>query len=112
MRFGGILGQTVAGSVILAAISAAGGLVLARPAIGFGVAVGLLLGAFNGHALTALLDRNVPFVGASLVRIATLSAIGILAAVLVGAAPWAVLLGVAGAQVVMTIIAARQGLRA
>lgn len=111
MRFGGILGQTVAGSAMLAAICAGAGVVVGRPDVGVGLAIGLVIGSFNGHVLLALLERHVPFIGASLARMALFSGAGIMVAMLIGAAPWAVLIGVAAAQVVMAIAAARQGLR-
>ena len=103
---------TMAASVALAIVAFAAGFATGRPSIGSGVAVGLVLGAFNGHALAALMQRDVPFVGASLLRMAAFSGAGIFLAILVGSAPWAALLGVAGAQVVMTAAAVRQGLRA
>jgi hypothetical protein len=112
VRFGGILRTTVAASAVLAAIAAIAGLIVGRAEVGVGLAIGLVIGSFNGHALVALLDRHVPFVGASLVRMAIFSAGGIMLALIVGATPWAVLLGVAGAQMVMVAAAVRQGLRA
>ena len=48
---------------------------------------------------------------ASLLCLALVSAVAILLAYLVSAEPWAVLLGVGGAQIVMVTMAVRQGLR-
>jgi hypothetical protein len=45
-------------------------------------------------------------------RLAALSAMAIGAALVFGSAPWSVLIGVAGAQVVMVAMSVRQGLRA
>jgi hypothetical protein len=47
-----------------------------------------------------------------LIRLAALSAMAIGAALVFGSAPWSVLIGVAGAQVVMVAMSVRQGLRA
>jgi hypothetical protein len=107
-----MLRETVTASVALAAFAIAGGLLTGQASIAVGVAIGLVIGAFNGHLLMALIQRDVPFVGGSLVRMALLSGIGIMTAVIVGAAPWAVLLGIAGAQAVLAAAAVRQGLRA
>ena len=60
----------------------------------------------------ALLDRDSPFVFGSLMRLAALSALAIVVALVFGSAPWSVLIGVAAAQVVMVAMSVRQGLRA
>jgi len=104
--------ETVAASVILAAVAVSVGLLAGRPTVGLGLAAGLVIGSFNGHAVAALLDRHLPFVGASVVRLAALSSGAIAVALVAGAPPWAGLLGVAAAQVVMVVAAVRRGLRA
>jgi hypothetical protein len=104
--------ETVTASVILAAVAIAVGLLAGRAAVGLGLAAGLVVGSFNGHAVVALLDRHMPFLGASVVRLAALSSGAIVVALLAGAPPWAGLLGVAGAQVVMVVAAVRRGLHA
>lgn len=103
---------TVAASVALAAVSLIAGLVAGHPPVGTGLAAGFAIGSLNGLFLLGLLARNAPFVISSVARLAIVSAAAILLALVVGAQPWAVLLGVAGAQVVMVAAAVRQGLRA
>ena len=60
----------------------------------------------------ALLGRDTPFLAASMFRLVTLSALGLLVAVAFGISAWPVMLGVAGAQLVMVGAGVRQGLRA
>ena len=112
MKDGAIMRETVATSVILAAVAVPVGLLAGRPTVGLGLALGLVMGSFNGHAVVALLDRHMPFMGASIVRLTSLSSAAILVALVAGAPPWAGLLGVASAQVVMVVAAVRHGLQA
>ena len=73
---------------------------------------GLMLGSANGFAIEALLGRGTPFVAASMLRLVTLGARGLLLAVILGISAWPVMIGVAGAQLVMVGAGVRQGLRA
>ena len=77
--------ETVATSVILAAVAVPVGLLAGRPTVGLGLALGLVMGSFNGHAVVALLDRHMPFMGASIVRLTSLSSAAILVALVAGA---------------------------
>jgi hypothetical protein len=80
--------------------------------VGVGLGAGLVIGSLNGHFVAALLARDTPFVMGSVVRMAMLSGVAVLAAVLLASPVWAVLLGVGAAQLVMVGAGVRQGLRA
>jgi hypothetical protein len=113
VRFGGgILRDTVAASAAVAALALVLATVLGRPAIGAGLAAGLLIGAFNGHLVAAGLAREVPFVVAAVLRMVLLGALGIGVALLLGGPMWSVLIGVATAQVVMVAASIRLAVRA
>lgn len=111
MRVGTVLRNSVAASVSLAALSIAAGLLSGRPAVGFGLGAGLLIGSINGHLVAATLERKAPFALASIARLIVLSVSAIGVALLLGPQAWSVLLGVAAAQVALVIAAVRQGLR-
>jgi hypothetical protein len=108
----GIVRETWAASVALASIAFLAGFVLGQRSIGLGLALGLVVGAMNGELIQRVIDSGAPFVVSSVVRMAAVSAVAILVALLVGASPIAVLLGVAAAQFVMVATAVRHGLRA
>ncbi len=112
MKFGGVVRDTVAASAVLAAFVLAAAALLGHLSVGIGLGGGLMIGSLNGHLVAALLARETPFVASSVVRMASVSAIAVLAAVLLGSPAWAVLLGVGGAQLVMAGAGIRQGLRA
>ena len=112
MKGVGIVRDTVAVSVALASIAFLAGLVVNQRAIGLGLALGLIVGAMNGELIQRVILSQTPFVVSSLLRMASLSAVAILVAFLVGASPVALLLGVGAAQFVMVGAAVRQGLRA
>jgi hypothetical protein len=109
---GKMLRDTVTASAVLAAIAVLVAAVAGQISIGLGLGAGLLIGSLNGHAIALLLRREAPFVVASIVRLATFSAVAILAAILLGSAAWWVLIGVALAQFVMVAAAVRQGVAA
>jgi hypothetical protein len=102
---------TVAASVALAAISLFAGLLTGNFGVGAGLGAGFAVGSLNGVFMLRLLENDAPFVMSSVARLAMVSAVAILLAFVLGAAAWAVLLGVAGAQVVMVAAAVRRGLR-
>ena len=112
MKGVGIVRATWAASVALASIAFLAGFVVSQRSIGLGLALGLVVGAANGELIQRVIDSRAPFVVSSVVRMAGVSAVAILLAILVGASPIAVLLGVAAAQLVMVGAAVRQGLRA
>jgi hypothetical protein len=107
-----MLRETVAASAFLAA----SGILIAglsgHLSVGIGLGAGLLIGSFNGHLVAGLLQRDAPFLAASIARLAFVSALAVLVALLLGSAAWAVLIGVGAAQAVMAVSAVRQGLRA
>ena len=107
-----MLRETVAASAAVAAAAILGGVLLGHQAIGVGLAAGLLIGSWNGHALAALLVRGAPLVASTVVRLAAFSAAAIGIAFLLQSDAWAVLLGVGAAQAVMVAASIRQGLRA
>lgn len=112
MKGVGFVRETVAASAVLACIAVIAGIGLGHATIGIGLALGLLIGSFNGHLIVRMLRSGAPFVVSSLGRLALVSAVAILLAFILGASAWAVLIGVAGAQAVMVATAVRQGLRA
>ncbi len=108
----GIVRATWTACVALAAVAFLAGFVLNQRPVGLGLALGFVVGAGNGELIQRVIDSRAPFVVSSVVRMAGVSAVAILVALLVGASPIAVLLGVAAAQFVMVAAAVRQGLRA
>jgi hypothetical protein len=107
----GVPGDTLAASVALGLavtlVAAASG----HTAAGLGIAIGLLIGSANGYLIMALLDRNSSFLIASLMRLASLTAVAVGAALVLQSSAWTVLLGVAAAQFVMVVAGVRRGLR-
>jgi hypothetical protein len=82
---------------------------LGRPLSGGALAAGLLLGTTNGLIAARLIHLPVPFVASSLLRIVTLSMIGIAIGFALGLANiWLVILGLGAAQFVLAASALRQ----
>jgi hypothetical protein len=111
VKAGRIVRVTVAASVALAAIAVFAGLVVGQPGIGVSFAAGLVIGSANGELIRRVILNGAPFVVSSVVRLALVSAAAILIAFAVGASTIALLLGVAAAQLVMVVMAVRQGLK-
>jgi hypothetical protein len=112
VKVGGVVRATVVASAALAAVTVLIASVGGHLSVGLGLGAGLLIGSLNGRLVAGTLDMGAPFVAMSLVRMAVVSALAILAAVLLGISPWAVLIGVGAAQLVMVAAGIRQGLRA
>lgn len=112
MRGVGIVRETWVACVALAGVAFLAGFVLDERSYGLGLALGFVVGAANGELIQRVIDSRAPFVVSSVMRMAAVSAVGILVALLLGVSPIAVLLGIAGAQIVMVAAAVRQGLRA
>jgi hypothetical protein len=112
VKVGGLLRDTVAASAVLAVLVLFAAGVAGHLTLGVGLGAGLVIGSLNGHLVAALLARDTPFVMGSVVRMAVLSAAGVLAAVMLGSPAYAVLLGVGAAQLIMVGAGVRQGLRA
>jgi hypothetical protein len=107
----GVPGDTLAGSVALGlAVMLVAALSGHAPA-GLGIALGLVIGSANGYLIVALLDRNSSFLFASLMRLASLTALAVGGALLLQSSAWSVLLGVGAAQLVMVAAGVRRGMR-
>src|SRR5260370_24271686 len=78
---------------------------------GVGTALGLVMGSAYGYLIVALLARNSSFLSASLMRLASLTAVGFGGALLLQSSAWTVLLGMGAAQLVMVAAGVRRGLR-
>ena len=109
---GGMLRETVIASAILALVATTVAGLFGQMTTGIGLAAGLLLGSANGYAIDVLLGHSAPFLAASMLRLAGFSAIGLLVALALGISAWPVMVGVAGAQLVMAADGVRRGLRA
>ena len=112
MKVGGMARETVVASATLAVVTMLIASVVGHLSLGLGIGAGLVIGSLNGRLVAGTLEIGMPFVASSIVRMAAVSAIAILAALLLGIAIWAVLIGVAAAQVIMVAAGVRQGLRA
>ncbi len=98
-----------AGAAVVAAVV---GLVLGHPAPGGALATGLAIGSINGALAARLISLPIPFLATSLLRIITLSTIGIAIGLAFGIANiWLVILGLGVAQVVLAAAALRESLR-
>ena len=106
-----VLRGTVVACLSLALVAIAGGIVLGRVPEGMSLAAGLAIGSTNGYLLVATVNRRAPFMAASFFRMALLTGTVVIAAMLLHGAPWAVALGVGAAQMVMTAVGVREGLR-
>ena len=104
--------ETVVASAALAVIAVLIAGAAGHLSIGIGLGAGLVIGSFNGRLVAGTLEMGAPFVASSVVRMAAVSAMAILAALLLGIAVWAVLIGVGAAQLVMVAAGVRQGLLA
>ena len=107
-----MLRETVIASAVLALVATTIAGLFGQISIGVGLAAGLLLGSANGYAIQALLGHAAPFLAGSMLRLATFSALALLLAVAFGISAWPVMIGIAGAQLVMVGAGVRQGLRA
>ena len=107
-----MLRETVIASAVLALVATTVAGLFGQMSLGIGLAAGLLLGSANGYAIDALLGNATPFLAGSMLRLATLSALALLLAVAFGMSAWPVMIGVAGAQLVMVGAGVRQGMRA
>jgi len=103
--------DTVAASAAVAVVVLLVAAVSGQLTLGVGLGAGLVIGSLNGRLVAALVARDTPFVMGSVVRMAILSAVAVLAAVMLGTPAYAVLLGVGAAQLLMVGASIRQGLR-
>jgi hypothetical protein len=107
-----MLRETVIASAVIALVATTIAGLLGQISIGIGIAAGLILGSANAYAIDALLGRGAPFLAGSVLRLATLSTLALLVAMAFGIAAWPVVIGVAGAQLVMVGAGVKQGMRA
>ncbi len=107
-----MLRETVIASAVIALVATTIAALFGQISIGIGLAAGLLLGSANGYAIQVLLGHAAPFLAGSMLRLVTLSALALLLAVAFGIAAWPVMIGIAGAQLVMVGAGVRQGMRA
>jgi hypothetical protein len=112
VKVGGVVRETVVASAALATVIVLVAGVVGHLSVGLGVGAGLVIGSFNGGLVAGTLEMGTPFVASSVTRMAAVSAIAILVALLLGIAIWAVLIGVAAAQLIMVAAGVRNGLRA
>jgi hypothetical protein len=112
VRAGTIQVETLGASLFLAAavIVAAG--VSGHASLGIGVGVGLILGSINGFIIQFVLDRRAPILPTSVLRLALISLLALVAARFAGGSIWPVVIGVGFAQLVMVGVGVRQGRRA
>ena len=109
---GRALRVTAASAAGLGAAALVVGLALGSGRIGLALAVGLLLGSVNGLLAVRGLTSGLPMSATSLGRLAMLSAAGLGIGFLLGSdVAWLVLLGLAAAQVLLAIAAAREMLK-
>ena len=106
-----VLRQTAVGCAILAAASAVAMSLAGHASLGLGLGAGLLAGSLNGYFIDLLLSRGAPFVAASLLRIVFFSSLVLMAAFILRSDAWAVALGIGVAQLVMTVVSLRRGLK-
>lgn len=98
-----------AGAAVVAAMV---GFLVGHPGPGGALATGLAIGSINGAMAARLIALPIPFLATSLLRIITLSMIGIAIGLAFGLANiWLVILGLGVAQVVLAAAALRESLR-
>jgi hypothetical protein len=98
-----------AGAAVVAAVV---GIVVGHPGPGGALATGLAIGSINGAMAARLISLPIPFLATSLLRIVTLSMIGIAIGLAFGLANvWLVILGLGVSQVVLAAAALRESMR-
>ena len=108
MRLKGVTGRAVAGCLVAAAIVFGVLSLTGNTRAGIAVALGLVLGSVNGALAERALGSGVSLRMSSVPRLAILSGAAIGGGLLLGSQyAWLVILGVAGAQVVLVAVAAR-----
>ena len=107
-----VAARTVRGAAIVCAGLAAAAVVAfavaGRPLSGGALATGLLLGSVNGFVAARFVNLPFPFAASSLLRILTLSMVGVGIGLAFGISNiWLVIIGLAGAQFVLAASALR-----
>ena len=112
MRLKGVTGRAVIGCLAAAVFMFAVLAIVGEMRAGAAVALGLVLGSVNGLVAQRALDSGVSVRLSSLPRLALLTIAAIGGGLLIGVAYlWLVILGVAGAQLVLVLVAARSLLK-
>lgn len=104
-------GDALRASLLIAGIAIAAGALSGYAPLGFAVAAGLAAGAVNTFFMWSLLERRAPILATSFLRLAFFTLLAIVAARLLGVSAWAVVAGIAAAQLVMVGAAVRRGLQ-
>lgn len=103
-------GDALRASLLIGAVAIGAGAASGNAVVGLAVAAGLLAGSLNSFAMWSLLERGAPILPTSFLRLAFFSVLALVAARLLGVSTWAVVAGIAAAQVVMVGAAVRRGL--
>jgi hypothetical protein len=99
---------SVGACLALAVAAVAGFAIAGEPRLGLALGAGFAIGSTNGLAARRALDSPIGFRASSLFRIAFMTVAALGFAALIGLEyAWLTLLGVAGAQLVLVIVAAR-----
>lgn len=113
MREGDLVLRTTAGTCLVAGLASL--LILSswgHPVEGLAVAAGLAIGSVNGFLLRRALTLPVGVWATSLGRLAVLSVLGVGTALLLKPdVTWLLVLGIGAAQIVMSAMALKEGLR-
>lgn len=109
---GSVQRDTMVISLVFAGAVFVGAALADRILLGTGIGIGLALGSLNAFLIKAGLDRGVPMLATSLLRLALFTMLALLVARLVGVSVWPVVAGIGAAQVVMAGMGLRKGLRA
>lgn len=95
--------------MVAAVLVVIGAAIAGRPAAGAALAIGMVIGAANGHIARWLLDIGVPFGVTSLARITTLTMIAVAVGAIFGfSRVFLVVLGLGIAQLIMAGSALRE----
>jgi hypothetical protein len=112
VRVGRIQRETVGASLLLAGAIIVGAGMAGHAPIGTGLAAGVVLGSLNGLAIQSVLDHRGPILATSVLRLAMLTILALIAAGLLGVSVWPVAIGMGLAQLVMVGVGVRRGMRA
>ena len=112
MRARSVQGETLAASLALAAVALVIAGIAGYAAVGAALAIGLVLGAFNGFAIRSLLERRAPILPTAFMRLAVFTLTALLIARVTGWSIWPMVAGIGVAQLVMFGVGVRQGVRA
>jgi hypothetical protein len=104
-------GDALRASLLMAGVAITAGAASGYTVVGLAVAAGLVAGSLNSFFMWTLLERRAPILPTSFLRLAFFTVLALVAARLLGVSTWAVVAGIAAAQLVMFGAAVRRGLR-